>query len=57
MRHPAYVNSSQYWEAMGKFDNSNLITDQFIMFGVSQVNDDEITDEMINKIDDFMSLW
>jgi CDP-6-deoxy-D-xylo-4-hexulose-3-dehydrase len=57
MRHPAYVNSSQYWEAMGKFDNSNLITDQFIMFGVSQVNDDEITDEMINKIDDFMNLW
>jgi hypothetical protein len=42
---------------MGKFDNSNLITDQFIMFGVSQVNDDEITDEMINKIDDFMNLW
>ena len=39
------------------FDNSNLITDRFIMFGVSQVNDDETTDLMISKIDDFMNIW
>ena len=57
MRHPAYKNKSEYWESIGNMDNANLITEQFIMFGVSQVNNDQAMDLMIEKIDKFFAQW
>lgn len=52
MKHPAYVNNSSYWEAPeSSYKNSDIIMNQCLLFGVSQVNDSQAMDLMIEKID------
>lgn len=55
MLHPAYINHKDCWESFGTFENSDIITNNFIMLGVSQVNNDDNMDLMIDKIEQFLS--
>ena len=52
MLHPAYINNSSYWEAGElSYPNSDRITEECLLFGVSQINDGLAMDLMIEKID------
>ena len=57
MRHPAYTKKKHLWESYGTHDNADNITNNFIMLGVSQINDEETMDVIINKIEKFLKQW
>ena len=46
MKHPAYVKKNKYWESVGKHINADLILNNFLMIGVSQI----LNKDDINKI-------
>jgi CDP-6-deoxy-D-xylo-4-hexulose-3-dehydrase len=57
MKHPAYTNKRHLWESYGSHKNSDNITNNFIMLGVSQINNEEKMDIIINKIEKFLLQW
>ena len=57
MRHPAYMNNSSLWNRFGEHKNSDEIVDNFLMLGVSQVNNRDRTQRIIECIDDFLKGW
>lgn len=57
MRHPAYDNKKELWESYGTHKNSDNITENFIMLGVSQINDEKNMEIIINNIDKFLKQW
>lgn len=57
MKHPAYTNKKNYWESIGEHKNSDLILNNFLMFGVSQVNTKEHINKVITEIDNFLKQW
>ena len=57
MLHPAYNKKSHLWESYGDHPNANNITENFIMLGVSQVNDVKHIDRVIESLDSFFKKW
>jgi CDP-6-deoxy-D-xylo-4-hexulose-3-dehydrase len=57
MRHPAYTKKKHLWESYGTHNNADNITNNFIMLGVSQINDEETMDLIINKLEEFLKQW
>jgi dTDP-4-amino-4,6-dideoxygalactose transaminase len=57
MKHPAYVNHKKYWESIGDHKNADNIMYNFLMLGVSQVNNEEHIDRVIETLDNFWKLW
>jgi CDP-6-deoxy-D-xylo-4-hexulose-3-dehydrase len=57
MKHPAYQNKKQYWESIGEHKNADLILNNFLMIGVSQIVSESDIDEMINVINTFLNQW
>ena len=53
-RHPAYYKNKNSYIVHGDLDNSNLIMEYGLTFGVSHVNDMATTDKMIDIIDTFL---
>lgn len=57
MKHPAYTNKKHLWESYGTHKNADNITNNFIMLGVSQVNNEEKMEIIINKMEKFLEQW
>jgi CDP-4-dehydro-6-deoxyglucose reductase, E1 len=57
MKHPAYEKKNQYWESIGDHKNADLILNNFLMLGVSQVLDENHIDKIIESIDLFLKQW
>ena len=57
MNHPAYVNKRSWWESYGEHPNADLISKNFIMFGVSQINTSEHIQKVITEVDNFCKTW
>ncbi len=57
MRHPAYDKKKHLWEQFGTHTNSDNIAENFVMLGVSPVNDDDKIDTVIQAIDSFIKKW
>jgi len=57
MKHPAYVKNKKYWESIGDHKNADNIMHNFLMLGVSQVNNEEHIDRVIETLDNFWKLW
>jgi CDP-6-deoxy-D-xylo-4-hexulose-3-dehydrase len=56
-KHPAYANSPDDWQMFGEQKNSDTIMEDFIMFGVSQVNEEHHIDKVITEMDAFLNKW
>ena len=56
-KHPAYTNNPDYWKALGEQKNADIIMKNFVMFGVSQVNEEHHIDKIINEMDSFLNQW
>jgi CDP-6-deoxy-D-xylo-4-hexulose-3-dehydrase len=56
-KHPAYSKISDKYEIFGEQTNSDLIMDQFIMLGVSPINDEVKMHKMVSILDDFFKFW
>ena len=57
MRHPAYANKKHLWESIGSHSNADNIAENFIMLGVSPVNDSKKIDKVIESLDSFFKKW
>ena len=57
MKHPAYVNKKDKWESFGTHENADNIMNNFLMFGISQVNTKEDIDKIKNSMDEFIKQW
>jgi CDP-6-deoxy-D-xylo-4-hexulose-3-dehydrase len=57
MLHPAYNKKAHLWESFGKHDNANNIAENFIMLGVSPVNDTAKIEKVIESLDSFFKKW
>lgn len=53
MRHPAFSNKKYLWESYGTHNNSNIITERFLMLGVSHIN----SEEKINRVIEVLSTF
>ena len=56
-RHPAYVKKEHLWECYGEHHNADLLTERFLMLGVSQINNKSKTAKVISILDDFFKQW
>ena len=56
-KHPSYVNNSKYWESYGTHHNSDNIMNNFIMFGVSQVNKPHHIEKIKEEMSKFLKQW
>lgn len=56
-KHPAYQNKKQYWESIGEQTNSNIILNDFLMIGVSQILDKNDIDKIIEITTNFIQQW
>ena len=54
-KHPSYVNNSKYWESYGTHINSDNIMNNFIMFGVSQVNKPHHIEKIKEEMSKFLN--
>ena len=57
MKHPAYENKKEYWESIGDHKNTDLILNNFLMLGVSQILTNENIDKIIEVTDKFIKQW
>ena len=57
MKHPAYENKKGYWESIGEHKNADLILNNFLMLGVSQILDEEDINKIIEITDKFIKQW
>lgn len=56
-KHPAYTKKSNLWTVGGNLDNSDIIMNNFVMLGVSQILDDNNIQYVCDKIDSFIKEW
>jgi CDP-6-deoxy-D-xylo-4-hexulose-3-dehydrase len=56
-KHPAYQNQPHKWDAEGALPNSNLITDDFLMLGVSHVCTAQDMCKIQDSLRDFFRQW
>ena len=57
MKHPAYENKKEYWESIGEHKNADLILNNFLMIGVSQILTEDDIDKIIESINKFLMQW
>jgi CDP-6-deoxy-D-xylo-4-hexulose-3-dehydrase len=57
MKHPAYNKKPHLWESVGEHPNSDNIAENFVMLGVSPVNDDDKIEKVIEALDSFFKKW
>lgn len=57
MKHPAYSKKKHLWQSFGTHDNSDIILNNCVMLGVSQINTEEHIQKVITSIDDFIKKW
>ena len=57
MKHPAYENKKGYWESIGEQRNADLILNNFLMLGVSQILSETDIDKIIDITDKFIKQW
>lgn len=57
MKHPAYQNKKEYWESYGSHENSDNIMNNIIIFGCSQILNEEQMNTICNKFDEFLKQW
>ena len=57
MKHPAYENKKEYWESIGEHKNADLILNNFLMVGVSQILSEEDIDKIIESVNKFLKQW
>lgn len=57
MRHPAYNKKKHLWESVGHHSNSDNIAENFIMLGVSPVNDHTKIGRVTAALDSFFEQW
>lgn len=56
-KHPAYQNKKQYWESIGEQVNSDIILNDFLMIGVSQILNKDNIDKIIEITTNFIQQW
>ena len=56
-KHPSYVNNNKYWDSYGTHNNSDNIMNNFIMFGVSQVNKPHHIEKIKEEMSIFLKQW
>ena len=56
-RHPAYFKKKHLWESNGKFDNSDILLDRFLMLGVSQINTEQDMERVVTSLEGFFNRW
>lgn len=56
-KHPAYTKNKDKWEVFGDLKNSDIITDRFIMLGVSQAIPKIKMEKTINTLETFFEGW
>jgi len=56
-KQPGYVNKPSYWEVYGPQTNADNIMNNFIMFGVSQVNTPDHIEKIKTEMDNFIGKW
>jgi CDP-6-deoxy-D-xylo-4-hexulose-3-dehydrase len=57
MKHPAYTKKKHLLESYGEHKNADLITERFLMLGVSQINNNSKTEKVVNLLEDFFKKW
>lgn len=57
IKHPAYENKKGYWESIGKQKNADLILNNFLMLGVSQILNEEDMNKIIEITTKFIKQW
>jgi CDP-6-deoxy-D-xylo-4-hexulose-3-dehydrase len=57
MKHPAYSKKKHLWECYGEHKNSDVITERFLMLGVSQINGKDKTEKVVGLLEDFFKKW
>lgn len=57
MKHPAYENKKEYWESIGKQKNADLVLNNFLMLGVSQILNEEDINKIIDITSKFIKQW
>lgn len=57
MKHPAYANKKDKWESFGTHENADNIMENFLMFGVSQVNTKDDINKIKSSMDEFIKQW
>ena len=58
LKHPAYANKKHLWDSYGgEHHNSNIILEQFIMLGISQVNTENDIGRVIKALEEFFKKW
>lgn len=56
-KHPAYENKKKYWESIGEQKNADIILNNFLMLGVSQILSNEDIEKIIEVTDKFIKQW
>ena len=57
MRHPAYEKKKEYWESIGEHINADLILNNFLMIGVSQILNEDDVNKIIEVTTEFIKQW
>jgi CDP-6-deoxy-D-xylo-4-hexulose-3-dehydrase len=57
MRHPAYEKKKHLWESYGEHTNANILTERFMMLGVSQILSSQHIEKVITVLDEFFKKW
>jgi dTDP-4-amino-4,6-dideoxygalactose transaminase len=54
MKHPAYENEKEYWQSIGEHKNADLILNDFLMLGVSQILNEADMNTIIEVTNKFL---